>query len=252
MTCIYKMNTKLAELLKIEKGITAVIGGGGKTSLINCLARELGQESTVIICTTTKIRAPENIRLICPDDKDSIKIALADVSKIDEKIICVAGESDMPGKLKTPNTSLDELSAMADYVLVEADGSKQLPLKAHAEHEPVIPDNANQTILVMGVDGIGKKIGESCHRPELYVQKLTAVSSHKENTAPEANLVSVENVVTPKLAMSLVKAEGLGTRIYINKVEHENDLRVAEEMVAETDLPVAAGSLKQGAYRCLR
>ena len=45
----------LAAMLKIEKGVTAIIGSGGKTSLMYALAEELGEKNRVIVCTTTLI-----------------------------------------------------------------------------------------------------------------------------------------------------------------------------------------------------
>lgn len=46
---------ELWELLEIPAGITAVIGGGGKTSLLRALGRELSRQHRVVLCTTTKI-----------------------------------------------------------------------------------------------------------------------------------------------------------------------------------------------------
>ena len=63
---------------------------------------------------------------------------------------------------------------MADYIFAEADGSKHLPLKAHAAHEPVIPPEANQTILVLGASGFGKPIAAAAHRPALYCLLYTS------------------------------------------------------------------------------
>ena len=54
--------------------------------------------------------------------------------------ICQAGVLDPEtGKLSSPAEALDQLAQRFDYVLAEADGSKRLPLKAHAAWEPVIP-----------------------------------------------------------------------------------------------------------------
>ncbi|MFR7669405.1 MAG: hypothetical protein ACLU0O_00050 [Collinsella sp.] len=54
--------------------------------------------------------------------------------------ICQAGVLDpQTGKLSSPAEPLDHLAQRFDYVLAEADGSKRLPLKAHAAWEPVIP-----------------------------------------------------------------------------------------------------------------
>ena len=42
---------KLAPLLKIEKGVTAIIGSGGKTTLLRTLSGEL--PGRVLLCTST-------------------------------------------------------------------------------------------------------------------------------------------------------------------------------------------------------
>ena len=57
-------------------------------------------------------------------------------------------------------------------MIVEADGAKRLPLKAHAAHEPVIPPEANQTILVVGASGFGRPMCETVHRAPLAAQAL--------------------------------------------------------------------------------
>ena len=46
---------KLSEALDVRPGVTAIIGGGGKTTLMECLAAELAAQARVIVCTTTHI-----------------------------------------------------------------------------------------------------------------------------------------------------------------------------------------------------
>ena len=50
---------QISSLLQIGRGVTALIGGGGKTTLMYTLAEELKGRGKVIICTSTKIRQPE-------------------------------------------------------------------------------------------------------------------------------------------------------------------------------------------------
>ena len=54
---------ELRELLEIGPGLTALIGGGGKTTLMYHLASELRQQGTVLVCTTTKIWPPAHLRV---------------------------------------------------------------------------------------------------------------------------------------------------------------------------------------------
>jgi len=75
-------------------------------------------------------------------------------------------------KLGPPVCSFETLAAHADYVLVEADGSKRLPLKAHAPWEPVIPAGCRKTILVVGASGFGRPVGQVVHRSGLMCDRL--------------------------------------------------------------------------------
>ena len=43
----------LSQLLDIRPGVTAVIGGGGKTTLLRTLGEELAGQHPVLLCTTT-------------------------------------------------------------------------------------------------------------------------------------------------------------------------------------------------------
>ena len=79
----------------------------------------------MIIATSTHIYPPEELpRSILPPL----------TARIHGKIC--AGTPTETGKLTAPSQSWAELLTLADYVLVEADGSKGLPLKAHRAFEP--------------------------------------------------------------------------------------------------------------------
>jgi molybdenum cofactor cytidylyltransferase len=56
-------------------------------------------------------------------------------------------------------------------LLIEADGSRQKPLKAPAAHEPVIPEFVDTVVVVAGMSGIGMTLTDaSVHRPEIYAR----------------------------------------------------------------------------------
>ena len=136
---------KLQKALEIQPGVTAIIGGGGKTTLMECLAEELSAQARVIVCTTTHIYPEQNMPCLVSPSEAEVEAELARTH-----CVCVGSASES-GKFSAPELTFRTLCALADYVIVEADGSKRLPLKAHAAHEPVIPPEANQTILVVGV-----------------------------------------------------------------------------------------------------
>lgn len=220
---------QLYERLGIPCGVTAVIGSGGKTTLLRTLSREL--PGTVILTTTTHILPFEGVPLLTAPTEDEVRTALAR-----SRVLCL-GTPTPEGKLTAPSLPFSLLEQLADYVLVEADGSRRLPLKAHAPHEPVIPANAQRVVLVVGADGFGKPIRDVCHRSERYA----ALCGVSENA-----------LVTPELEATLILAEGLGDRVYINKVETAEDYDRAAALANRLTCPVTAGSLHKGVYLCLR
>ena len=221
---------QIAPLLQIGRGVTALIGGGGKTTLMDTLAEELKSRGKVIICTSTKIKLPEQYPTLFGASEDDVAAALAV-----NDVICVA-ERSVEDKLCAPKLPFETLARIAPYVIVEADGAKRLPLKAHASHEPVIPAASQRVVTVIGVDGIGKRIAETCHRPTLYAQIAG---------------VSEDDVVTPEIAAKVINAEGFGDRVYINKVESAEAYDAAIALAGYFTCPVISGSLHKGVYVCL-
>lgn len=84
--------------------------------------------------------------------------------------LLVARPAEPPRKLKGVDPShLARLAYVWPVVLVEADGSKRLPIKAPAEHEPVVPAETALTIGVLGLDALGWPMDErTVHRPERF------------------------------------------------------------------------------------
>lgn len=221
----------ISALLAVEKGVTALIGGGGKTTLMYTLAEELRRRGTVVVTTSTHIQRPEQYPVLLSGGAAAVAAALAA-----HGAVCVAGET-AEGKLCAPALSFETLAALADFVLVEADGSRRLPLKAHAPHEPVIPANARRTVYVVGADGFGHPIRQVCHRPERYAALCGAAE---------------DDLVTPALEARVLHAEGYADGwVFINKVETAEDWRSAEALTALLPGKVIAGSLRERVYRGL-
>ena len=153
------------------------VGAGGKTTSLFRLARELKVcKKSVLVTTTTAI--------YCPDEGDCDEVITgipqgrAPGRKTSGASIVAMGSEITPdNKL----LGLDRSSITGyhrekcfDYILVEGDGSRQRPIKAPADHEPVIPEGTTKTVGVIGLDALGKQItGMSAHRPELLC-RLTA------------------------------------------------------------------------------
>lgn len=207
------------KLLGLKEGITAIIGSGGKTTLLHRLGEECSHKGKkVIVTTTTHIHPPAHIP--CTDGTEAKNLL------VHHNIVCV-GTPSREGKLTAGVLPMEELSALADYVLVEADGSRGLPIKAHAPYEPVIPIETRRTILVVGASGLGKRISEAVHRYELFC----TITGEKP-----------ENLVTPEAVAKGILAEHLSDVVFINQLDTNRE--EAERLRRLLTIPSLKGALK--------
>ena len=209
------MSAELSTLLEIRRGVTALIVSGGKTSLMLRLCREL--PGTVIVCTSTHIFPAEDLPLVTEP-----------MTMLPARKIC-AGTWAENGKLTAPVQSFEELALLADYVLVEADGSKGLPLKAHLAHEPVIPACANQTIQVLGLTGLGRRICDAAHRPERYAELCDA---------------AVNDLATVERAARVLNTEALADRYVLNQADDLEEQKWGRTLAALLERPAILTKLK--------
>ena len=241
------MGGNLASALKIEPGITAIIGSGGKSTLLKTLGLELMRAgSRVLLCTTTHMFPVAGV----PWDGSSRRLDAAPWKPgalhtpgctceacvgLVRGSICQAGVLDPEtGKLSAPAKPLDELAQRFDYVLAEADGSKRLPLKAHAAWEPAIPAATANVVWVVGASGLGKPVAEVVHRPELFCEHCGCKPA---------------DIATPERVAQVLDAElqmlNLNTaRIMLNQVDTLADSTMADRFEAALERPIIATSLK--------
>lgn len=241
------MSGNLASALKIEPGITAIIGSGGKSTLLRALGLELMRAGgRVLICTTTHMFPVAGV----PWDGSSRRLGAAPwkpgalhtpgctcevCAGLARGSICQAGVLDPEtGKLSAPAESLDQLAQRFDYVLAEADGSKRLPLKAHASWEPVIPTGTANVIWVVGASGLGKPVDEVVHRPEIFCERCDCKPT---------------DIATPERVAQTLNAElrmlGLeDARVVLNQLDTLNDPTAADRFQAALGRPIIATSLK--------
>jgi len=236
---------KWIEPFELKPGVTAVIGSGGKTSLIEALAEELGRENRVIVTTTTKIRPPFYCPVLTGATREDVRRALerSSVVCVGEPVPARNGKGETETKLEAPRLALRELAELAPYVLIESDGAKHLPLKAHKPHEPVIPEEARLVIQIVGASGIGRSIGSAVHRPETFLERLGSPG------------LTVQTIATPERVAAVLAAERRGDILFINQTDTEEDRRNAERLAqcAETlgYRRIVAGSIRKRRMECL-
>lgn len=150
----------------------AFTGAGGKTTAMFQLAQELGKNSPVLVTASSHLGAWQVAladRHLVVDSANVLKNLENDL----QGIILITG--DFEGE-RTKPVGTDILNGLNGFclqrsipLLIEADGSRQRPLKAWASHEPPIPPFANHVVHIAGLAGIGKPLSEEVvHRPEIF------------------------------------------------------------------------------------
>ena len=163
-----------------ERRYLHLIGGGGKTTLMFALAHALAAEGrNVLTTTTTRILFPEpgeSDRVVLGTDAGPLIERLKIEFETRRHVTAAARHVEAERKLVgLPVALLDAVldAAVANHVLVEADGSAGRSLKAHREHEPVVSARADLVIAVIGVDCIGAPMDDvHVHRAALLRERL--------------------------------------------------------------------------------
>lgn len=219
-----------------NKKHVSFVGAGGKTSWAEYLAaRALPMGRRTLITTTTKIWAKEPCAAL---DEAS--------GPMREGRFFRLGKSVEGRKLTglTPDELL-KAGENYDFVLNEADGAKNMPLKYPASFEPVIPSFADLTVVVAGLDALSATIGDVLFRAEL-LEKMRGTS--------QAERVTVPFFVSLFEKEALLKGVSLDRcLVVLNKYdacpERERVLRLAKgvsERVAGA--PVLVSSLRHGIF----
>lgn len=153
--------------------IISCTGAGGKTSVMFRLAEELKEMGKrVIVTTSTHIFYPDDYQVEVIESAEALeRVVWRDrilvVGGEEEKVLM--GNAGVPGrKLKGMDvSSIGRLSSWCDVLLIEADGSRRMPLKVPADHEPVIIPDTDTVLGCAGLTCVGKTWEEGCFRPEL-------------------------------------------------------------------------------------
>jgi len=190
------------EALDISTGsIAAVVGCGGKTSLIELLAKSLA-DKRVLVSPTTKMFPMKT------DGFDCVGVFHEDSGKL----------GALPG---------DELAALIpqyDMTLLEADGSKGFFAKGWQDDEPVIPDYCTHTVGVVTLRALGlAATGAAVHRlPEF----LSLTGLH------EGEIISAEALSTMVCAPRGMFKNSVGRRfLIVNQVESEEAAQAARSFL---------------------
>lgn len=186
----------------------AFVGAGGKSTALFQLARQLLERSPhrCVLVTASTHLAKYQLRLADQHITIHTEEHLTRLdTNLSEGVILVTGPMNEPERTSGLSPAqLDYLHTLADVhqcpLLIEADGSRQRPLKAPAPHEPAIPPWAEQIVVVAGLSGMGKPLSSDwVHRPERYAEltglnpgeRITVEAIMQELSHPSGGLKNI-------------------------------------------------------------
>jgi probable selenium-dependent hydroxylase accessory protein YqeC len=216
--------------------VITLVGGGGKTTTLYRLARELHTRDgggSVVLTTTTHIFAP-------PADTDLETIVESEparkgiercVAALSRGRIPVLGTRLIPGGRLggVPPEVVDACAARPEirYVVVEADGSAHKPFKAPLEYEPVVPASTTLLVAVVGVDALGQPLdAEHIHRP----RRVAELSGAALDAPLEAEAIA--RVLVHPAGPLRDAPNGARTLILLNKADTA-ERRAASRLIVE-------------------
>ncbi|MDL1941834.1 putative selenium-dependent hydroxylase accessory protein YqeC [Chloroflexi bacterium CFX2] len=179
----------LAHALRLDSSnpnkTVSLAGAGGKTTALFQLARQF--DTPVLVTATTHLgvwQVPLADRHIIAHDPREIQLPAEGITLVTGEI---ENERTKPVSEAVLNWLHEKAAKQAIPLLIEADGSRQKPLKAPAEHEPPIPPFSDIVILIAGLGAIGKPLAdEHVQRAELF-SRLSGLA-HGDPITPQAIL----------------------------------------------------------------
>lgn len=206
-----------------------VAGAGGKTSLIQKMAQELVQKGHLVaIVTTTHRMLPKENGLVLKDGQSfrGDEFTRSSCLEIGRAVLDKQGNIRMgyPG-----DEDYHKIGIAADDILIEADGSKRLPVKVPASHEPVIFPDADKIYVVEGLSGLGKPIGTVCHRLELVKKILGTQEEDKRLQIEDLGKLMKYGYLQP-LRLRFPKAEVIPV---LNQADTEELKKAGRQLLEE-------------------
>lgn len=240
-----RTNTRLTGLWRLGPSeVIALVGAGGKSSLMEALARDYEAEGArVVLTTTTKIRPPIERPFVAVTSVETLVRALSDVFAGGALSPVVGRGVTADGKVEGIPPEwvplLRDLPGVA-AVLVEADGSAGLPLKAPADWEPVIPPCSSLVVSVAGLDAQGAVLdARHVFRPDVLARLLGVEPGTP--VAPEDVLRAAVTGYEPEAPPHA------GFLVFLNKADTHEPAPALVEACARAGLEVWCGSVGSAA-----
>ncbi len=150
-----------------EHALVNFVGGGGKTALIHRLMQEYSASGTVLCTTTTRIHPPEPGEGLVLISSDNLPLLKTMVERIGRDRTEKSYKLAVTRSFMSPNLLRGvpaDFGGMLDrslfpIVLNEADGAASFSIKLPREGEPVLMENAEYLVPVLGMDCLNQPLG---------------------------------------------------------------------------------------------
>ncbi len=178
--------TELAAALGLGRHeLVSLVGGGGKTTALFALGRQL--TGSVVLTTTTKMGRSRTAGfpvLLGPNEPE----LAAALSAGGRALVWADGEDDKAIGV-TPD-ACDRWFAAGHHVVVEADGSRRKPFKAPRPYEPVLPTATTYLVACVGAAALDAPIEKGCQRSELVAGLVDCAESDPLTPARLASVLT--------------------------------------------------------------
>lgn len=197
----------------------ALVGGGGKTTLLYELSTEYARQGKRVVAMTST-------HMLVPAEKSSWARNEEAVTKLwQQGKYAVVGElEEGSGKLVLPSKALYDFAlSNADIIIFEADGAKHKSVKVPRVHEPVILEECDIVIGVVGLEAIGQTWQQACFSWEQAEDWLAIEAEAKITIDKLAQLLLDERGIR----------KGVATREYylvLNKLDLLDSPKEAERL----------------------
>ena len=254
----------ISDALKLkERAFLSLVGAGGKSSLLQIIARELVEKKKkVILTTTTKMFANqistllEVGQIIESTNARSMEDGIKDYfgAKRDNRIAILLKERlTEEGREKFSGPEPYYINkwwqeGLADFFIVEADGAKGRAIKAPDYHEPVVASMTTDVVAVIGIDSVGLRLAEENVFRSTLFSHLTGLKWGKIVTTKE--VIALINHPAGLYKNSPNPARRF---LFLNKVNNSEKEQIAEEIAlsviinnqANVDIVIIGDTLRE-------
>jgi probable selenium-dependent hydroxylase accessory protein YqeC len=238
----------LSDMLKLDKYKNiALVGAGGKTTLIYRLAEKIRPVKKILVSSTTMFLEPHESRYDFIDYSYREDYSFDVMPENGIYIVC-NGRTPDNNLLGLGREEVARLSGHFDNSIIECDYSMGRPLKGFRQSEAGVPDPTDITVGVLDIEALGLEIkSDNIFHLDRFIE-ITGSRIY--------SMVTLENL---KSIVDDPEGLFLGARgkrvLFINKVEKSIDIELMKRLVDIIDKNrldmVIAGSLFYDRYDIL-